>query len=215
MIDVVLPVLNEAGAIPAVLRALPRGFTPIVVDNGSTDGSAEVARTAGARVITEPMRGFGAACHAGRSAATTEIVCFMDCDATLDPRDLTRVVEPVLAGVADLVLGARQPEPGSWSPHARVANRVLARVVSRRAGVRIHDLGPMRAARREPLLALDLRDRRFGYPLEMVLRASERGWRITEVDVTYRARTSGRSKVTGTLAGSARAMRDMISVGRA
>jgi glycosyltransferase involved in cell wall biosynthesis len=215
MIDVVLPVLNEAGAIPAVLRALPRGFTPIVVDNGSTDGSAEVARTAGARVITEPMRGFGAACHAGLSAATTEIVCFMDCDATLDPRDLTRVVEPVLAGVADLVLGARQPEPGSWSPHARVANRVLARVVSRRAGVRIHDLGPMRAARREPLLALDLRDRRFGYPLEMVLRASERGWRITEVDVTYRARTSGRSKVTGTLAGSARAMRDMISVGRA
>ena len=212
MIDVVLPVLDEAEAIPRVLAAMPVGFSPIVVDNGSTDGSASIARRAGARVVTEPVRGFGAACHAGLLAATTDLVCFMDCDATLDPADLRRVVAPVASGRADLVLGARRADRGAWPPHARVANRALAGFVSRRAGVRVRDLGPMRAARRTALIDLDLRDRRFGYPLEMVLRAARGQWRITEIEVVYHVRTAGRSKVTGTVSGTIRTLRDMSAV---
>jgi glycosyltransferase involved in cell wall biosynthesis len=208
VVDVVLPVLDEAAALPWVLGRMPDRFRPIVVDNGSSDGSAELARRLGARVISEPRRGFGAACHAGLVTAGTEVVCFMDCDGSLDPAELPRVVEPVLCGERDLVLGARRPEPGAWPLHARLANRALALELRRRSGLCLSDLGPMRAARREPLLALDIRDRRFGWPLEMVLRAGAAGWRIAEVDVAYRART-GRSKVTGSVRGTARAIRDM------
>jgi glycosyltransferase involved in cell wall biosynthesis len=206
--DVVLPVLDEAEALPWVLGRFPSGCTPVVVDNGSTDGSAEVAERLGARVVREPRRGFGAACFAGLEAATGEVVCFMDCDASLDPADLPRVTRPVLAGDADLVLGERVPQAGAWPLHARLANRALALEVRRRTGIPLRDLGPMRAARREPLLALGIRDRRFGWPLEMVLRAAHEGWRIREVPVPYLAR-SGRSKVTGTVRGTARALRDM------
>jgi glycosyltransferase involved in cell wall biosynthesis len=213
VIDVVLPVLDEAEALPRVLGRLPTGFSAIVVDNGSSDGSPRIAADLGAPVVEEPRRGFGAACHAGLLASGSAIVCFMDCDGSLDPRELPEVVRPVEAGEADLVLGARQPEAGAWPAHARLANRILARELRRRTGSTLSDLGPMRAARREPLLALGLRDRRFGWPLEMVLRAAAAGWRIDEVEVTYRAR-SGRSKVTGTLRGSARAVRDMAAVMR-
>lgn len=209
--DVVLPCLDEAGALPWVLGRLPAWARPIVVDNGSSDGSAEVARAAGALVVSEPRRGFGAAAHAGLLAATAEIVCFCDADASLDPMQLDRVVQPVRAGAADLVLGRRRPQRGSWPVHARLANRVLAWELSRRSGARLHDLGPMRAARRSDLLALDLKDRRFGYPLEMVLAGVAHGWRIEERDVDYRPRT-GRSKVTGTLRGTLRAVSDMRSV---
>jgi glycosyltransferase involved in cell wall biosynthesis len=208
VVDVVLPVLDEAAALPWVLGRMPDHFRPIVVDNGSTDGSAQLARGLGARVIEEPRRGFGAACHAGLLAARTDVVCFMDCDGSLEPAELPRVAEPLLRGGGDLVLGARRPERGAWPLHARVANRALALEVRRRSGVRLSDLGPMRAARREPLLALDLQDRRFGWPLEMVLRAVAAGWRIAEVEVGYRAR-EGRSKVTGTVRGTVRTIRDM------
>jgi len=206
--DVILPVLDEAAAIPAVLSAFPSGFRPIVVDNGSSDGSAEVAREHGARVVSEPRRGFGAACFAGLGAAEAEIVCFMDCDGSLDAAELPRVADPVREGEADLMLGTRIAEAGAWPLHARLANRTLALMVRRRAG-RLTDIGPMRAARREPLLALGLRDRRFGWPLEMVLRAAAEGWRIAEVPVSYRQRGSGRSKVTGTLRGTIRTIGDM------
>jgi glycosyltransferase involved in cell wall biosynthesis len=208
MPDVVLPVLNEAQALPAVLLAIPNGFRPIVVDNGSTDGSAPIAARLGAQVVSEPQRGFGAACFAGLRAARGEVVCFMDCDGSLEPKELPSVVTPLLAGEADLMLGRRVPEPGAWPLHARMANRALALELRRRSGVRLSDLGPMRAARRHELLALDIRDRRFGWPLEMVLRAASAGWRIDEVPVTYRART-GRSKVTGTVTGTLRAVHDM------
>jgi glycosyltransferase involved in cell wall biosynthesis len=207
-VDVVLPVLDEAAALPAVLSAMPPGFMPLVVDNGSSDGSGELAAALGARAVHEPRRGFGAACFAGLTAARTELVCFMDCDGSLDPADLERVLAPVLSTAADLSLGARRPEPGAWHAHARLANRALAWELRRRTGARLSDLGPMRAARREPLLALGIRDRRFGWPLEMVLRAAAAGWRIDEVEVGYRPRV-GRSKVTGTLRGTARAVRDM------
>jgi glycosyltransferase involved in cell wall biosynthesis len=208
MPEVVLPVLDEARAIPWVLGRMPPGFRPIVVDNGSTDGSAEVAAALGARVVIEPRRGFGAACHAGLLAARDELVCFMDCDATLDPRELVDVVAPVRAGDADLVLGARR---GAWSPHARLANVVLARQVRRRTGVVVHDLGPMRAMRRTMVMDLGLEDRRFGWPLEMVVRAAAEGWRIEERPVGYLPRV-GRSKVTGTVRGTARTVRDMRRV---
>jgi glycosyltransferase involved in cell wall biosynthesis len=207
-IDVVLPVLDEAEAIPWVLSRLPEGCRAIIVDNGSTDGSAEIARSLGATVVEESRRGFGAACFAGLTAARTELVAFMDCDASLDPRDLTRLIEPVGSGRADLVLGSRSPDRGAWPVHARVANRYLAHQVGRRTGVALRDLGPMRVARRQPLLDLGLADRRSGWPLEMVLRAAAAGWRIEERPVRYRAR-AGRSKVTGTVAGTVTAVRDM------
>jgi len=208
MPDVVLPVLDEAAALPWVLGRVPAGFRAIVVDNGSSDGSPQIARELGAYVVEEPRRGFGAACWAGLLAAADPVVCFMDCDGSLDPRDLPRVCAPLLAGEAELVLGARVPEPGAWPLHARAANRLLALELRRRAGLALRDLGPMRAARRSELLALEIADRRFGWPLEMVLRAAAAGWRVTEVPVPYRAR-AGRSKVTGSVRGSARAVRDM------
>ena len=210
MTDVVLPVLDEAEALPWVLGRMPAGFEPLVVDNGSSDGSAAVAARLGARVVHEPHRGFGAACHTGLLAARGELVCVMDCDGSLDPRELPLVVAPLAGGAADLVLGARQAEPGAWPLHARLGNRLLALELRRRSGLQLSDLGPMRAARRRPLIALELRDRRFGWPLEMVLRAADAGWRVEERGVTYRVRT-GRSKVTGTVGGTARAVRDMTA----
>lgn len=212
MIDVILPVLDEAAALPWVLTRLPAGFRAIVVDNGSTDGSAAVAASLGAEVVAEPQRGFGAACWAGLQAATADVVCFMDADGSLDPAQLPRVADPVLERRADLVLGRRYPTTRfAWPAHARVANRHLARVVSRRFGCSVRDLGPMRAAGREALLALDLQDRRSGWPLEMVLRAGAACWRITEASVDYLPRT-GTSKVTGTVRGTVRAVRDMRRV---
>jgi dTDP-L-rhamnose 4-epimerase len=206
--NVILPALDEARAVPRVLAGIPRGWTPIVVDNGSTDGTADVARRHGAVVVVEARRGFGAACHAGLVAATEDIVAFMDCDGSFDGDDLDRIAAPVLAGSADLVLGARRPDRGAWAWHLRVANRSLARSVRRRTGVSLHDLGPMRAARRTALLDLGVRDRRFGWPLEMVLRAADSGWRIEELAVAYHPRV-GRSKVTGTVGGVFRTVHDM------
>lgn len=211
MPDVVLPVLDEVKALPSVLAAMPPGFRPVVVDNGSTDGSAEVAASLGAHVVVEPRKGFGAACWAGLQAATDDIVCFMDCDGSLDPAELEAVTESVRAGRSDLCLGTRIADRGAWPLHARVANRVLALELRRRTGVHLRDLGPMRAAHRQPLVDLGILDRRSGWPLEMVLRAAMAGWTITEVPVAYRART-GRSKVTGTLGGTLRAVRDMSAV---
>ena len=210
MPDVILPVLNEREALPWVLERMPDGYAALVVDNGSTDGSGELAAALGARVVREPQPGFGAACFAGLCAARSEVVCFMDCDGSFDPSELPRVAEPVAAGAAELVLGARQAARGAWPPHARLANRALTTELRRRTGVALRDLGPMRAARREALLTLGLRDRRFGWPLEMVVRADAAGWRIEEVDVTYLRRT-GRSKVTGTVKGTLRTVRDMAA----
>jgi glycosyltransferase involved in cell wall biosynthesis len=209
MIEVILPVLDEAQALPVVLAAFPPGYEPLVVDNGSSDGSAEIARRLGARVVHEPQRGFGAACFAGLCAARTPLVCFMDCDGSLDPRELPRVTAPVSAGEVQLCLGARVAQRGAWPLHARAGNRIIAAELRRRSGIRVTDIGPMRCAEREGLLGLRLNDRAFGWPLEMVLAASAAGWTLSETPVTYTPRVGGRSKVSGSVRGTWRAARDM------
>jgi glycosyltransferase involved in cell wall biosynthesis len=211
MIDVVFPVLDEAESLPWVLSRVPVGFNAIVVDNGSTDGSPQIARSLGAEVVFQARRGFGAACWRGLTTSTSELVCFMDCDGSLDPRALADIVQPLRTGAADLILGARRADRGAWAPHARLANRCLTFELQRRSGMKLADIGPMRAARRDDLLTLELRDRRSGWPLEMVLRAIQSGWRIVEVPVAYRRR-AGRSKVTGTVSGTVTAVLDMARV---
>jgi len=208
-VDVILPCLDEAAALPWVLSRLPAGYRAIVVDNGSTDDSAAIARAHGATVVSEPRRGFGSAAHAGLLAATAPIVAFCDADASMDPADLPLVVDQVVAGTQDLVLGRRRPTTrGAWPLHARIANRALAILMRRATGIPLHDLGPMRATHREAMLGLELRDRRSGYPLELVLRGNAAGWRILEVDTPYSPRI-GRSKVTGTVRGTITAVKDM------
>ena len=208
----ILPCLDEAEALPWVLRRLPAGMRAIVVDNGSQDGSAELAAALGATVLRCERRGYGAACHTGLEAATAELVAFCDCDASIDPAVLAEFAEPVRGGSADLVIGRRRPRSrAAWPAHARLANRVLAGRIRRLTGVPVHDIGPLRVARRADLLALEQRDRRSGYPLETVLLAARAGWRIVERDIDYRPR-AGRSKVTGTVRGTVRAVRDMSGV---
>ena len=216
MPTVIIPVLDEAAALPQVLDALPEGYAALVVDNGSTDASADIAAAHGAQVVHEAQRGFGSACWRGLLSAEPDddVVCFMDGDGSFDSADLVRVGAPVVAGGADLVLGARCPTAsGAWPLHARVANRALAGLLNRSGpmranGTTLRDLGPMRAARRSALLDLRLADRRSGWPLEMVLGAARRGWRVREVDVSYLPRV-GRSKVTGTVRGTIGAVQDM------
>jgi glycosyltransferase involved in cell wall biosynthesis len=213
-VDVVLPCLDEAAALPWVLSRIPAGYRPIVADNGSSDGSPAIAAAHGARVVHVPQRGFGAAAHAGLEAATAQVVCFLDADGSFDPTQLPRVVDPVRLGHADLVLGRRRPTSArAWPVHARIGNAVLAARLRRAAGVAVHDLGPMRAACRTALLDLNLADRRFGYPLEMVVKAARAGWCIAEVEVDYAPRTAGgQSKVTGTVRGTVRTVLDMTRV---
>lgn len=210
-LTVVLPALNEADALPGALAGAPLEDADIrllVVDNGSGDGTAEVARRLGADVVCEPRRGFGSACWTGALAAEgSDVVAFMDADATLTWADLAAVAAPVLRGEADLVLGRRVPslrDRGAMSWHVAVANALLGRLSGRLAGVDVHDCSPLRAIRRDALMELGLVDRTYGWPLEMILRAGQQGLRVTEVDVSYRRR-HGTSKVTGRPVATARA----------
>ena len=210
LVGLVIPALDEEAAIGAVVRAVPPGLVAdlIVVDNGSTDGTAGVARAAGARVVVEPRRGYGAACWAGVRVLgpAVEIAAFLDGDGSQDPAELPRLLEPLTAGCADLVLGVRRFDVGTDHPrHAVLGTRAVAAVLRWRFGVTVRDLGPFRAIWRQALLGLDLRDRSYGWPVEMVVKAARQGLRIVEVDVTQRPRRGGRSKVAGTWRGSLRA----------
>ena len=213
--DVILPVLNEVGNLGWVLERMPVGYRAIVVDNGSTDGSGELAAELGAVVVKESQRGFGSACWAGLQAATADIVCYMDADGSLDPADLPKVADVVDRGGADLVVARRIADRGAWPLHTRLANRVLAAQLNRRCNTTLHDLGPMRAIRRQRLLDLGVTDRRSGWPLEMVVKASAANLKIIEVPVPYHRRRTGSSKETGTIAGTARAVKDMSAILRA
>jgi glycosyltransferase involved in cell wall biosynthesis len=211
-VDVVLPCLDEAAALPGVLAALPPHYRAIVVDNGSTDGSPEVAVAHGATVVHEPRKGYGAAVHTGLEHARTDVVCFLDADGSLDPAELVALVAAVEAG-AQLAVGRRVPvSRGVWPWHARAGNLVLATILRRR-GLPVSDIAPARAVRRTDLLALGVRDRAFGYPLELLVRAAAAGWSVVEHDVAYRPRAAGtKSKVSGSVRGTMRAVRDMAGV---
>ena len=211
MPEIVLPCLDEAEALPAVLAELPAGWPVIVVDNGSTDATAAVATALGARVVHEPRRGYGAAVHAGLLAARGDLVAVLDGDGSIDPAVLEPLAAAVLAG-ADLAVGRRVPvAAGVWPWHARVGNVLIAALLRRR-GVPVHDIAPVRVARRQALLDLGLGDRGFGYPLELLLRAGAAGWRIHEIDVPYRPRAGGRSKVSGSVRGTVRAATAMAGL---
>jgi len=201
-VTVVLPCLDEAESLPAVLAAVPAGYRALVVDNNSTDGTADVARSHGAEVVGEPRPGYGSAVHAGVVAATTPIVAVVDADGSLDPADLPRLVAELERG-ADMVTGRRRPVRGlRWPWHARLGTAAVCWRLRTRHNLPVHDIAPMRVARRDALLTLGVTDRRSGYPLELLVRAAAAGWRVVEVDVDYGARTGGKSKVSGSVRGS-------------
>jgi glycosyltransferase involved in cell wall biosynthesis len=201
-VTVVLPCLNEATSLPGVLAAIPDGYRPLVVDNNSTDDTADVARRHGAEVISEPRPGYGSAVHAGVVAATTPIVAVIDADGSLDAADLPALVDELDRG-ADMAIGRRRPVPGlRWPWHARLGTAAVCWRLRNRYGLPVHDIAPMRVARRDALLALGITDRRTGYPVELMVRAAQAGWNVVEHEVPYGPRTGGKSKVSGSLRGS-------------
>ncbi|MBX7435057.1 glycosyltransferase family 2 protein [Mycobacterium sp. Y57] len=211
-VTVVLPCLDEAASLPGVLAALPGGYRALVVDNNSTDGTADVARAHGADVVAESRPGYGSAVHAGVLAAATPIVAVLDADGSLDPGELPGLVDDVERG-ADLAIGRRRPVPGlTWPWHARLGTAAVCWRLRTRHGLQVHDIAPMRVARREALLGLGVADRRSGYPLELLVRAAQAGWSVTERDVAYGPRTGGTSKVSGSVRGSAIAAYDFWRV---
>jgi glycosyltransferase involved in cell wall biosynthesis len=211
-VDIVLPCLDEAEALPGVLAAMPAGYRVLVVDNGSTDDTVAVATACGATVVSEPRRGYGAAVHAGLLSATADLVGVLDADGSLPPQALPQLVAEAANGT-DLAVGRRIPQAGAWPWHARAGNIVLAAVL-RHQGLPVHDIAPIRVGRRQALLDLGVTDRACGYPLELLLRASAAGWRVREFDVEYRPRAGGRSKVSGSVRGTVRAARDMAAAMR-
>ncbi|MCX2933197.1 glycosyltransferase family 2 protein [Mycobacterium sp. CVI_P3] len=211
-VTVVLPCLNEAESLPAVLAAIPAGYRVLVVDNNSTDGTAEVARRHGADVVSETRPGYGSAVHAGVVAARTPVVAVLDGDGSLNPADLPRLVAELQSG-ADLVTGRRRPQRGlKWPWHARLGTAVVCWRLRTRHRMPVHDIAPMRVVNRDALLGLGVSDRRSGYPLELLVRAAAAGWRVVEVDVDYGPRTGGKSKVSGSVHGSITAAVDFWKV---
>lgn len=211
-VTVVIPCRDEERALPAVLRAMPASVHPLVVDNGSTDNTTSVALSMGCTVVYQPIPGYGAAVHAGVEAATTSIVCTIDGDGSMDPTDLSRLVDALDTG-ADLAVGRRRPvNRRAWPLHSRLGTQWIAWRLRSRHNIDVHDVGPMRAARRDDLLRLCVADRRFGYPIELLARAGAAGWSVVELDVVYKPRAAGKSKVSGTTKGTLRATRDFLAV---
>lgn len=210
----ILPCLNEGPALDALLPRVPAHFRVIVVDNGSTDDTAAVARSLGAEVVHEPRAGYGAAVHAGVEAAGTDLVAVMDGDGSFDPDDLLPLIDDVLSGRATMAVGRRRPVGrGVWPWHARLGNRAVVELLRRRGNFQGRDIAPMRVCRRQDLLDLGVEDRRFGYPVELMQKAMRAGWQISERDVGYYPRAAGtRSKVSGSVRGTVRTARDFLAV---
>ncbi|MCY7394975.1 MAG: glycosyltransferase family 2 protein [Nocardioides sp.] len=208
--DLVLPCKDEAPALEDLLPRVPAQFSVIVADNGSVDDTAAVATRLGALVVHEPRPGYGAAVHAGLLAASAEYVAFMDGDSSFDPEELVPLLQEIVSGRADIAVGRRRPvSRGVWPWHARAGNALIVAWLRRRIRMDAHDIAPMRVCRREALLALDVQDRRFGYPVELLQKATLAGWRFAERDVAYHPRAAGtRSKVSGSVKGTARTARD-------
>ena len=207
-VTVIIPALNEAGNIGKLVQEV-RAIVPlevIVVDNNSTDSTAEEARTAGARVVIAPKRGYGYACAAGVSAAqNADVLVFMDGDYSFSPADLPLLLSPIFDGRADLVLGSRElglMESGAMPPHQRFGNWLVSRLMNILYRLSITDLGPYRAIRRQLLNELDMQEMTYGWPTEMIVKAARGGARIVEVPVSYKSRRFGISKVSGTLRGT-------------
>lgn len=207
-ITVIIPALNEAGNIGRLVQetlAQPVQHV-IVVDNGSTDSTGEVARRAGAQVVTEPRRGYGFACAAGVAAANeADILVFIDGDYSSLPSQLPLVSAPLIDGHADLVLGSRvlgHIAPQAMPPQQRFGNRVCAALIRGLYSVRVTDLGPFRAIRRETVLSFQMQEMTFGWPTEMTVKAARRHLRIVEVPVSFHPRQAGQSKVSGTVRGT-------------
>ncbi len=214
-VALVIPVIDEAETLPQVLRAVPDGVVDeiVVVDGGSTDGTPDLARAAGARVLTELRPGYGRACHVGSSAAEAEIVVWMDGDGSDDPRVLADLIAPVRAGHAALALGVRTAlEPGAQQWHQRLGNRLVSLIIRVTTGVPVQDIPPMRAIRRDVLGGLALHEMTYGWPTEMVVKAARAGLPIAQIGVPSRARRGGQSKVSGRLGPSLRAGARMLGV---
>ncbi len=211
---VILPCLNEAPALEGVLSKVPPSLRIIVVDNGSSDGTAAVARRLGAEVVHESVPGYGAAVHAGVLAARTELIAVMDGDGSFDANDLLPLIEDVVSGRATMAVGRRRPTGrGVWPWHARLGNRAVVGWLRYRVNFPVRDIAPIRVCWREDLIGLGVEDRRFGYPVELMQRAVAAGWRITERDVPYHPRAAGtRSKVSGSVVGTVRTARDFYGV---
>lgn len=215
-VGVVIPAWNEERSLPLVLAALPRDEIReiVVVDNGSTDGTAEVALRAGARVVHEPRRGYGSACLAGIAALSdVDVVSFVDADFSDHPEELSLVLEPIRDGRADLVIGSRMTgrrERGALLPQALFGNWLATRLIRLFWGVSFTDLGPFRAIRATSLAALEMEDRDFGWTVEMQVKAAQARLRCVEVPVRYRKRV-GRSKITGTVTGTIRASHKILA----
>ncbi|MDE0088211.1 MAG: glycosyltransferase family 2 protein [Candidatus Poribacteria bacterium] len=207
-VSVIIPVLNEEGAIANVINDIPKSLVQeiIVVDNGCTDRTAEIARKHGAKVVREPQRGYGSACLAGIAAIqTADIVVFLDGDYSDDPTEMPSLVQPIQEGLAEFVIGTRIPsEKGALLPQAQFGNKLATFLMRIFFGVQYTDLGPFRAIRYEQLQALDMQDKNFGWTIEMQLKAAKMGMNVREVPVSYRKRI-GTSKISGTFLGSLKA----------
>ena len=207
-VAVIIPALNEAESLGQVLAEIPAAVDDevIVVDGGSSDGTVEIARAGGARVVSEVRRGYGRACAAGVAVAKGDVVLFLDADGADDPGQIPDLLAPILAGQADMVLGSRlagEIAPGAMPWHQRFGNWLAARLICRLYGLPLTDLSPFRAVSRELLLGLELEDMTYGWPTEMIVKAARRGWRPVETPVRYRPRLGGHSKISGTVRGTA------------